>query len=456
MSVNLRQVKTKEQFINTLKKYTTALSDKRWVLGGDWDHEAWGGELPSKEWIDAVTDEHPVLLSRYDGHMALANSKALQLAGITSKTADPAGGTIEKDAKGEPTGILRDEAMGLVYNVIPQPTPAELDEAFQRAMEHALSLGVTQVHDMGSYGGWTDRATYERAYKNNKLNIRIYSFASINTWQLLSQYIIKNGRGDDMLRWGGLKGFVDGSLGSTTAWFYTPYLDAPNTTGLQVTDTISLRKWIIAADAAGLQVATHAIGDRANDWLLEAYAEAVKQNGEKDRRFRIEHAQHLTPAGIKNFGLQHVIPSMQPYHAIDDGKWAYKRLDDTRLRGTYAFKSLLASKATLTFGSDWTVAPLNPLEGIYAAVTRRTLDNNNPNGWYPDEKISVEDAVRCCTASNAYAGFQDNKLGILKAGMLADLVVLSENIFTIKPEKIKEVKVLHTIVNGKEVYKLQN
>lgn len=254
-----------------------------------------------------------------------------------------------------------------------------------------------------------------------------------------------------MLRWGGVKGFVDGSLGSTTAWFYKPFLDAPHTSGLYVTDTNDLRKWILSADSADLHVAVHAIGDRANDFLLHIYEEAEKKI-HKDHRFRIEHAQHLTQQAIPKFKQLGVIPSMQPYHTIDDGRWAYKRLDDKRLSGTYAFKSLVSENSSLTFGSDWPVAPLVPLEGIYAAVTRRTLDDKNPGGWYPEQIISVEQALRCYTVNNAYAGFQENKLGKIKEGMLADFVVLNENIFDIAPEKIINTKVLRTIVNGKEVY----
>jgi predicted amidohydrolase YtcJ len=353
---------------------------------------------------------------------------------------------------GEPTGVLKDEATNLIFKVIPPPSQDELDECLQRAVQEAFEHGVTQVHDMSTYGGWADMATYRKAHANNKLDLRIYSFVPIRTWAKLDSFVMKEGWGDDMLRWGGLKGFVDGSLGSTTAWFYKPYLDAPTKTGLQVTDTTLLRKWILSADSAGLHIATHAIGDRANDWMLSVYEEAENKTPGKDHRFRVEHAQHLTPIAIPRFAALHVIPSMQPYHAIDDGKWAYKRLDSARLKGTYAFKSLLKTGANVTFGSDWTVAPLDPIAGIYAAVTRRTLDDKNPNGWFPDEKISVEQAVKCYTANNAYAGFQENKLGRLKAGMLADFVLLSDDIFSIAPEKIRDVKVLRTIVNGKEVY----
>jgi predicted amidohydrolase YtcJ len=452
-SVNLRNVKTEKDFIQTLKEYTSALKDNRWIMGGDWDHEAWGGYLPTRQWIDSITGNHPVFINRYDGHMALANSIALKLAGVDKNTPNPPGGEIVRDPKtGEPTGVLKDGATDLVGRVIPPPSQDELDEYLQRAIQEAFEHGVTEVNDMSTYGGWADMGTYRKAHANNKLDLRIYSFVPLRTWAKLDSFVKKEGWGDDILHWGGLKGFVDGSLGSTTAWFYKPYLDAPTKTGLQVTDTNDLRKWILSADSAGLHCATHAIGDHANGFILSVYEEAEKRNPNKDHRFRVEHAQHLTAMDIPRFASLHVIPSMQPYHAIDDGKWAFKRLDSARLKGTYAFKSLLADGANVTFGSDWTVAPLDPIAGIYAAVTRRTLDDKNPNGWFPNEKISVEQAVKCYTANNAYASFQENKLGKLKVGMLADLVVLSDDIFSIAPEKIRDIKVMRTIVNGKEVY----
>ena len=451
-SVDLRNIKAQASFISTLKDFTLHLTDNRWIQGGDWDHEAWGGELPRKEWIDSVTGSHPLFISRYDGHMALVNSIVLKLAGIDKNTPNPDGGQIIKDPlTGQPTGVLKDGAMHLVYKIMPAASEKELTESLQRAVQHAFEHGVTQVTDMGSYGGWIDMATYRRAYKNKQLDLRIYSFVPISTWARLDSFVKQNGWGDDMLRWGGLKGFVDGSLGSTTAWFFKPYLDAPTSTGLQVTDTLLLRQWILQGDSASLHIATHAIGDRAINWLLNVYEEADKKM-QKDHRFRVEHAQHIMQQDIPRFGAMHIIPSMQPYHAIDDGKWAFKRLDSARLKGTYAFKDLLQSNASVTFGSDWTVAPLDPIAGIYAAVTRRTLDDKNPDGWLPDQKITVEQALKCYTVNNAYAGFHEKKTGKLKAGMLADIVVLSDDLFSVKPENIRDVKVIRTMVNGKEVY----
>jgi hypothetical protein len=341
--------------------------------------------------------------------------------------------------------------MDLIAAVMPNPSEKILDECLQRAIRHAFEHGVTQVSDMGNYGGWTDLETYRRAQANKRLDLRIYSFVPLSSWARLDSFVKKNGTGNDMLHWGGVKGFVDGSLGSTTAWFFKPYLDAPQTTGLQLTDTVIMRKWLLAADSAGLHIATHAIGDHAINWLLNRYQEAEEKT-QRDHRFRIEHAQHLQQSDIPRFAGLKIIPSMQPYHAIDDGKWAGKRLDSARLNGTYAFADLIKSGASVTFGSDWTVAPLDPIAGIYAAVTRRTLDDKNPNGWFPNQKINVETALRCYTSNNAYANFMENKTGKLKAGMLADMVVLSEDLFAIKPSNIQSVKVLRTIVNGKEVY----
>ena len=452
-SVDLRDADTPEEFARRLGTFAASLHEDRWITGGDWDHERWGGTLPRRDWIDSLTADQPVFVSRLDGHMALANSKALALAGVTRETPDPDGGSIVRDPDtGEPTGVLKDEAMTLVARVIPERSEEERDQALARAMEHALSLGVTQVHDVGSLGGWPDLDTYRRAKADGRLRLRIYSIVPLSTWPRLDAFVRENGLGDDWLRWGGLKGFVDGSLGSTTAWFYEPYTDEPETTGLIVTDTTALRHNILQADAHGLHLIIHAIGDRANDWLLDTFAEATARNGPRDRRSRIEHAQHLSAAALGRFARQGVIPSMQPYHAIDDGRWAEKRIGPERIRTTYAFRALLDARAALTFGSDWTVAPLSPLEGIYAAVTRRTLDGANPDGWVPQEKISVEEALRAYTAANAYAGYQEERLGTLEAGKWADFVVLSGNLFEIDPVEIKAVRVLRTVVGGQEQY----
>jgi predicted amidohydrolase YtcJ len=350
---------------------------------------------------------------------------------------------------GEPTGVLKDNAMDPVFAVIPAPRAPETDSAVQRAMRHAASLGVTTVHVMGD---WSDFAAFRRARTNDAMLTRVRVYVPIGSWRRLADTIRVAGRGDDWLSWGGLKGFMDGSLGSTTAAFYEPYLDAPGSRGFLVADSAQRRQEVLAADSAGLQLAIHAIGDRANAMLLQFFADAVLRNGTRDRRFRIEHAQHLRQRDIGRFGELGVVPSMQPYHVVDDGRWAGNRLDTARLRGTYAFRALLDSRARLAFGSDWTVAPLDPIQGIYAAVTRRTLDDRHPGGWFPEQRITLEEALRAYTAAVAYAGFQEERLGVLRPGMLADMVLLDRDPFRERPEDLGQARVVATIVGGRVVY----
>ena len=451
-SVKLKDAMTRQEFIARIASFCTSKPDKSWVMEGGWDHENWGGELPRREWIDSVTGDHPVFISRYDGHMAFANSKAMELAGVIASTVAPEGGVIERDSKGVPTGIFKDAAMSLILKAVPDPTEKELDEYYDAAARYAVMRGVTQVNDMGSYGGWLDLETYRRVSGTDRAIVRMYSFVPLATWERLDSFVQKNGRGDDVVKWGGLKGYVDGSLGSTTAWFHQPYLDDPGSRGLYITDTTLLRKWVVGADKAGLHLAVHAIGDKANDFILSVYNEAEKLNGKRDRRSRVEHAQHVNAATIEHFSEQEVIASMHPYHLFDDGIWAAKRLDSVRLKGTYAFRSMLNKGVQVTFGSDWPVAPIDPLYGIYAAVTRITGDGKNPGGWFPDQKLTVEEAVRAYTVSNSRATFMDGKTGRIKEGYQADFTVLNDDIFAISPELIKDVKILRTVMGGREVF----
>jgi len=446
--VQLRDAATPVEFSHRIGAFAAAHPGE-WVTGGTWDHELWGGALPRREWIDSLTPDNPVLVSRLDGHMALANSRALELAGVTAETPDPPGGTIVRDASGRPTGVLKDGAQSLVFAVIPDPSEAELDRALDAAVAHALAHGVTMIADMGT---WAGHETYRRAAAAGRLPLRVYSVVPIATWERMADCVAREGRGDDRLFWGGVKGFVDGSLGSTTAWFYEPYEDDPSTTGLMVTDTADLRREILAADSARLQLVVHAIGDRANDWLLDVFAEAEARDGVRDRRPRIEHAQHLTPEAIRRIAAEGVVASMQPYHAIDDGRWAAKRIGTERTRRTYAFRDLLDAGAHVAFGSDWTVAPLDPVLGVYAAVTRRTTDGANPEGWVPEQKISVEEALAAYTTGSAYAVHREDRLGTLELGKLADLVVLSDDILSLDPVEIERVRVDLTVVDGKVVY----
>jgi predicted amidohydrolase YtcJ len=455
-AVQLRDAHTRAELVRRIAERARGAERGEWITGGDWDHERWGGELPRSDWIDSVTPTTPVFVTRVDLHMGLANSVALAAAGIAAGTPDPPGGTIVRDpASGAPTGILKDKAIDLLTRVIPAPTAADLDRALGAAERHALSLGVTQVHDMGPIpaGPRWHLATYRRARDGGRLGLRVYAFVAIEGWEEMHDLVSSHGTGDDRLRWGGVKGFVDGSLGSTTAWFWRPYDDAPASCGLTVTDLGRLREWIHRADAAGLHVAVHAIGDRANDWLLDVYGSAAAVNGPRDRRFRIEHAQHLGEGAIRRFGEQRVIASVQPCHLVDDGAWAERRIGADRVRRTYAFRSLADAGAPLALGTDWTVAPLDPLPNIAAAVTRRTRDGRHPDGWVSAQKISLEECLAAYTRGAAYAGYAEAHSGVLRPGAFADLAVISGDLFSVPPEEIETLHVTETFVEGEEVYR---
>jgi predicted amidohydrolase YtcJ len=453
-SVQLRDARTPEEFRNRIRDYAAQLPKGRWILNGNWDHENWSpARLPTRQLIDDVTLDNPVFINRLDGHMALANSLALKLAEVTRETADPPGGTIVRESNGDPAGVLKDAAMNFVSRVIPNPGDDEIADAIRAAMRYAAENGVTSVQDMSALPDIL--AVYQKLLNSDELTVRIYGHQPLPEWERLSRAGVRAGFGSDRLKIGGLKGFADGSLGSTTALFFDPYLDDPKTSGLPSDEMIpesKMLKNILDADRAGLQIAVHAIGDKANKAILDMFAEVEKRNGRRDRRLRIEHAQHLRPEEIKRFGGQRVIASMQPYHAIDDGRWAENRIGLQRAKGTYAFRSLLDAGAMLAFGSDWFVAPMEPLMGIYAAVTRRTLDGKRPNGWVPEQKITVAEAVEAYTLGSAYASFDEKIKGSIEVGKLADIAVLSDDIFKIKPEEIEKAKVVVTIFDGRVIY----
>jgi predicted amidohydrolase YtcJ len=448
-SVQLRDARTPAEFISRIKAYAATVAPGTWITGGDWDHQQWGGELPTRDWIDSVTPNNPVWVNRLDGHMALANGLALSAAKVTKETRDVEGGTIVRDASGNPTGILKDNAQSYVNRAEPPATDELNDRALQAAMKYVAARGVTSVHNMGDFEGL---AAMERAHQAKSLITRIYQVTPISAWRRLRDTVAARGKGDEWLRIGGLKGFVDGSLGSHTAAMFAPFTDSPKDSGFLVTTEDQLYRWTSEADKAGLQLVIHAIGDRAISTQLGIFERVAKENGPRDRRFRIEHAQHIAPADIPRFAQLDVIASMQPYHAIDDGRWADKVIGPERAKTTYAFRSLLDAKAKVAFGSDWFVAPPTPLEGIYAAVTRRTLDDRNPDGWVPEQKIGVEEALRAYTATAAYASFEEGIKGSLERGKLADIVLLDRDLTQIPPAGTRDARVLMTIVGGRLVY----
>ena len=452
-NINLRDAKTPEEFVQRIADYAKTLPKGKWITGGEWDHEKWPDTpLPTRQMIDAVTPDNPVFINRTDGHMCLANSLVLKMAGITKDTTNVHGGFIVHDDKGEPTGILKDAAMEPVWAIMPKPDFADRIAAAKAASDYAASLGVTSVQDMSARD---DVDLYQALADRGELKVRIYGMYPISQWESLAKKGIHANFGTPMVRMGGLKGFADGSLGSSTAYMFEPFSDDPKNSGLlgeQMFPEGIMLKRMIGADAAGLQLVTHAIGDKANYTILEYYKQVSQKNGVRDRRPRIEHAQHLRASEIPRFGAEHVVASMQPYHAIDDGRWCDERIGAQRSKGTYAFRSLLDSKAILAFGTDWTVAPLDPMLTVYAAVTRRTLDGKHPDGWVPEQKITVEEAVRAYTLGSAYAEFQDTVKGTVSVNKYADIVMLDKNIFEINPNDIPNAKVVMTIMDGKIVY----
>lgn len=453
-SVQLRDAATPEEFTKRVADFARKVEPGEWITGGTWDHTNWGGELPNRAWIDSVTPDNPVWVMRLDGHMGVGNSLALRLAGVDAETPDIAGGEIVRDADGRPTGVLKDNAMDLVLEAMPELTDRQLDEFLEAAMHYVASNGVTSVHDMYdvTFESWRSLETYRRARASGRLITRIYAVTPLRDWEKLSNYVAGHGRGDEWLRIGGVKGLMDGSLGSHTAAFLEPYSDAPDDSGFLLAPLDKVRERIAGADAAELQLNVHAIGDKTIRDLLDIYYDVEKANGPRDRRFRIEHAQHIHPDDLPRFRIQNVIASMQPYHAIDDGRWAENVIGAERIKTTYAFRSLIDSGAHVAFGSDWFVAPASPLEGIYAAVTRRTIDGRNPDGWVPEQKISVQQALRAYTYEGAYAAFEEDIKGTLKPGMLADMVLLDLDLTAIEAPQIRDALVLKTIVGGRVVF----
>jgi predicted amidohydrolase YtcJ len=448
-SVQLRNAATPEEFTQRIGEFARGIAPGEWIRNGNWDHENWGGELPQRDWIDAVTPDNPVWINRLDGHMALANSLALQLAGVDADSPDIDGGEIVRDDNGHPTGILKDNAMAALEQALPAATDALTDRQVMAAMQHVAGNGVTTVHDMA---GWDSLRAYRRAKLQGRMLTRVYSVVPLSDWEQMRDEVAARGSGDNWLKIGGLKGFMDGSLGSHTAAFLEPFTDAPGDRGFLINELDDMKSWISGADVAQLHVMVHAIGDSAIRDLLDIYHDVATANGNRDRRFRIEHAQHIHPDDLPRFAVQDVIASMQPYHAIDDGRWAEKVIGPERARTTYAFGSLIESGAPVAFGSDWSVAPATPIDGIYAAVTRRTLDDTNPGGWIPEERVTVEQALRAYTSTAAYASFEEDIKGRIRPGMLADMVLLDRDLTQIKPAEIRDTKILKTIVGGRIVY----
>ena len=454
VAVQLNDASSVAEFIRRIGAYAATLQKGEWVRSGEWDETKWTpAELPTRQQLDAVTPDNPVSVWRYDGHMIVANSRALALAGVTAATVDPPGGVIVRDASGNPTGALKDAAADLVERVIPPLTHAQRRRAVERALTEAASKGVTSVQDMAvDYG---TIGVYSELLREGKLTVRVYAVPPIAAVEDAAHLGIGRAFGTAELRIGALKAFADGSLGSRTAYFFEPFDDQPTNRGILSQDMqpiAKIRNWMMRADETALQLCSHAIGDAGISAILDLYQEIDAAHGHRDRRWRIEHAQHMAAKDFDRFRALGVIASVQPYHAIDDGRWAEPRIGHDRSSRTYAFRTFLDHGVRLAFGTDWPVAPLNPFLTLYAATTRATLDGKRPNGWFPEQKLTVAEAIEAHTMGSAYAEFQDTVKGSITPGKLADFVLLSEDVLAIPATELRNVHALATWVSGVRVY----
>ena len=503
LSVKLRHCKNKVEFMDTMRAHMVDQPRGKWILGGDWDHQQWGGVLPDKTWIDEVSPNNPVWLNRSDGHMYLANSVALEMAGVNINTPDVEGGTVVRFENGEPTGVLKDNATNLVSRVIPRRTEEDERQALEAAMAYVAERGVTKVHTMITVdcccGLWPvnmgrdadkqdvelayqEVKLYERFARNCELKTRIRAALPVASWKrviteglgmklsdarddhisenFLSLQSARNEAFDSsgFLQVGALKAQMDGSLGSHTAAMYEDYIDTPGYKGSFIWEPSILQNHILNATQHGLPVCVHAIGDEANAVTLDVFREVEKNLADEvkndvDFRFRIEHAQHLQSRDIERFAKLNVIASMQMSHLADDGRWAKQIIGEERMKTSWPMKSILKAGAVVALGSDWFVAEPNPLQGIYDAVTRQTYDGANPDGLVPSEKVTIEEALIGYTSAGAFAACEEEERGCLSPGYLADLVVVDRNLLDIDASDIMDVKVLMTVVNGNIIYR---
>jgi predicted amidohydrolase YtcJ len=458
LSVNLVGVRSLDEFRQRIRERVMNAAPGEWITGGGWDETLWPVKTPPSRWdVDEVSQGHPVFLQRVDGHIAVANTKALQLASVTVASRDPEGGKIDRDESGTPSGILRETARDAVFAIIPKATHEKRRQGIMQALADAARWGITSAQDNSS---WEDFQVYEELEREGQLTLRINEWlpfdASVDGLKAMRD---SHPRSDNMLHTGMLKGFMDGSLGSHTAALLQPYADDPRNSGLPRYDAEKLNEMTEERLAEGFQIGFHAIGDRGVQMALDAFAgaeEAVREQAPKssntnnDFRLRIEHAQVTTPAEIQKFKNLKVIASMQPNHLLTDMNWAQNRLGPERAAHSYAWAEFLSKGVALAFGTDYPVEPITPFRGLYAAVTRQSEDGKKR--YYPEQRLTIDQAIAAYTVGSAYAEFAEKEKGSLQPGMLADFVVLDRDITSIPAEKILDTKVLRTVVGGKTVY----
>jgi predicted amidohydrolase YtcJ len=452
--VDLTGSRSPQEMQQRIADHTKALAPGDWIVGGGWDHTLWAEQqLPTRQDIDSVTGDHPAFLGRVDGHISIANTAALKAAGINATTPDPPGGKIDHDAQGEPTGIIReDPAMTLVWSKIPAPTPSQRRRSAEYALANAAMWGITSAQD---YSDWEDFLTYEELEREGKLTLRISEWLDFNgSVDLLEKHRAQHPADDAMLHTAMLKGFMDGSLGSRTAALLAPFSDDAGNSGLPRYQQDRLNRMAVERAAAGFQLGFHAIGDRATQMALDAYAEAARNARENNRwrdfRFRIEHAQVIAPGQFQQFKELGVVASVQPNHLLTDMHWAVERIGPERAKTSYPWKQFLDSGIPLAFGTDYPVEPITPFRGIYSAVTRK--NEAGTKEYFPEQKITIQQALAAYTTGAAYAQFAEKEKGTLAPGMLADFVVLDRDLTRIPPAEILKTQVLRSVVGGKTVY----
>jgi predicted amidohydrolase YtcJ len=462
--VNMIATTSLADFEQRLRVNLSFYKPGEWIVGRGWDHTLWPRKVfPTREDLDSVSTENPIFCERIDGHVAVVNSRALEIAGITAKTPDPAGGHIERDPKtGEPTGILEEDAgMELVASHIPPHSLPLRARLFTQVLETAVKYGVTSIQDNSVMSlqdandyGWQNFNVLSQLKKQGTLPVRVTEWLPFDApLDTLTQMRQTGGTTDPWLKTGALKTHLDGSLGSRTAALLAPYSDAPKTSGILIENPATLTPMAIERDKAGFQLAFHAIGDRANRVALDTFAAVVAANGARDRRFRIEHAQVVAPEDFERFGKLDVVASMQPAHLLDDARWAEARLGPTRSRGAYAWLTLEKSGAHLAFGTDFpNFESIDPLQGIYACVTRQMTDGTPAKGWQPQERLPIDECLRYYTTGSAYAEYTEQSKGMIAQGMLADIVVYPVNLLEIPPPQLLKTNVTMTLVGGKIRY----
>jgi hypothetical protein len=462
LNVNLIGVKSLEEFRERIRAKVEGAAPGDWILGGGWDETLWPVKVVPTRWdIDEVSGDHPVFVERVDGHIGAANTRALQLASITIASRDPKGGKIDRDSNGQPTGILRETARQAIREAIPEPTHDRRRQAMELALAEAARQGITSLQDNSK--GWEDFQILEEIEKDGKLTARVSEWLPFDdSLDQLNARRSAHPSTDLMLHTGMLKGFMDGSLGSHTAALIEPYSDDPKNSGLPRYDAPKLNEMTKERLLGGYQIGFHAIGDKGAQMALEAFAEAEKAgrekkikavNGGDDYRLRIEHSQVVTPLEIVKYRDLKIIASMQPCQLLTDMNWAESRLGEKRAAHSYAWAEFLKRGVVLAFGTDYPVEPLSPFRGLYAATTRKSEDGKKD--YFPDQKISMDQAIAAYTTGSAFAEFDEKQKGVIAPGMLADFVVLDRDVTAVAPAKLLQTRVLRTVVGGKTVYEAQ-